>query len=269
MNKKRFIFFFLLPLLLKIFRISSSDAFLSLDPEIALKMGKQIWHNECGGRVEGLTSWNQGEEFASLGIGHFIWYPSETEIVFKQTFPSLIVFFKERNISFPTWLEEVSGCPWKSRSEFLENLQSARMVELRHLLATHVDLQVMFMVLRLQKALPLMVNGMDEARKNRASFQFNRLAQTYEGVFVLLDYINFKGEGVAVTERYAAEGWGLLQVLQSMRGKRNGPEAIDEFVEVAKEKLSRRVLNSPSERNEKRWLAGWFNRLDSYKKLTF
>ncbi len=42
----------------------------------ALSAGKRLWRNECAGTVEGLTSWNTGEAFASLGIGHYIWYPA-------------------------------------------------------------------------------------------------------------------------------------------------------------------------------------------------
>jgi hypothetical protein len=38
----------------------------------ALEIGKRIWKNECAGTVSGLTSWNGGEEFPSLGIAHFI-----------------------------------------------------------------------------------------------------------------------------------------------------------------------------------------------------
>ena len=37
--------------------------------------GMKIWQNESGATVSGLTHWNEGEEFPSLGIGHFIWYP--------------------------------------------------------------------------------------------------------------------------------------------------------------------------------------------------
>ena len=40
----------------------------------AAAIGSKIWQNECGGTVSGLTSWNAGEDFPSLGIGHFIWY---------------------------------------------------------------------------------------------------------------------------------------------------------------------------------------------------
>jgi hypothetical protein len=45
---------------------------VSLSHGDALKIGKRVWQNECNGTVSGLTSWNQGEDFASLGIGHFI-----------------------------------------------------------------------------------------------------------------------------------------------------------------------------------------------------
>jgi hypothetical protein len=32
--------------------------------------------SSAGGSITGLTTWNAGEEFPSLGIGHFIWYPA-------------------------------------------------------------------------------------------------------------------------------------------------------------------------------------------------
>src|SRR5947209_16869996 len=32
------------------------------------RIGKKIWQNECNGTVSGLTSWNGGENVASLGI---------------------------------------------------------------------------------------------------------------------------------------------------------------------------------------------------------
>ena len=52
-----------------------SSAAINLSPAETRRIGNRIWQNECGGTVAGLTSWNAGENFASLGIGHFIWYP--------------------------------------------------------------------------------------------------------------------------------------------------------------------------------------------------
>lgn len=76
----------------------------------------------------------------------------------------------------------------------------------------------------------------------------------------MIDYVNFKGEGTSPTERYKGEGWGLLQVLSDM--KPGGGAAA--FGQAAKRVLTRRVQNSPKERGESRWLAGWHNRCDGY-----
>jgi hypothetical protein len=42
-----------------------------------------------------------------------------------------------------------------------------------------------------------------------------------------------------------------------------GP-ALQEFSRAADKVLTRRVQNSPPERGEQRWLAGWRNRVRSY-----
>jgi len=89
---------------------------------------------------------------------------------------------------------------------------------------------------------------------------FGRIAAQPNGVYALVDYVNFKGEGTLVTERYKGEGWGLLQVLETMG---EGP-ALQEFSRAADKVLTRRVQNSPPERGEQRWLAGWRSRVRSY-----
>ncbi|MBX9724225.1 MAG: hypothetical protein K2X81_22645, partial [Candidatus Obscuribacterales bacterium] len=52
----------------------SAQVKLHLSEKEAAAVGQKIWRNECSGSIDGLTSWNAGEEFPSLGIGHFIWY---------------------------------------------------------------------------------------------------------------------------------------------------------------------------------------------------
>ena len=52
-------------------------------------IGKKIWQNESGGTLNGLTAWNSGEEFPSLGIGHFIWYPAGFNGRFEESWPSV------------------------------------------------------------------------------------------------------------------------------------------------------------------------------------
>src|SRR5262245_44130803 len=48
---------------------------LVLPADVANKVGHKIWINETGGDRNAIASWNANEEFASLGIGHFIWFP--------------------------------------------------------------------------------------------------------------------------------------------------------------------------------------------------
>src|SRR5437764_15174930 len=94
--------------------------------------------------------------------------------------------------------------------------------------------------------------------------RFERVASTAKGCYALVDYVNFKGEGVLATERYAGQGWGLLQVLEGMKEGTTGCEAVKSFAESAKMVLRNRVRNSPPARNEARWLPGWLKRVDSY-----
>jgi len=90
------------------------------------------------------------------------------------------------------------------------------------------------------------------------------LAATKGGWYPLIDYINFKGKGIKSTERYNNQGWGLLQVLKTMRPVTAGPAALMEFSRAAKAVLERRVRNAPPAKNEGRWMRGWTNRVNGY-----
>jgi hypothetical protein len=239
-----------------------SLAAVKLTPAETRRIGNRIWQNECGGTVAGLTAWNAGENFASLGIGHFIWYPKGVRGPFDESFPKFVDFAAAKGAKLPAVAAAREGCPWKTRTEFNAAAQSPPMKELRAFLARTVDLQAEFLVHRLQEALPKMLAESAPANRARVREQFDRVASTAQGCYALVDYVNFKGEGVLATERYAGQGWGLLQVLEGMQ--KNGREAVKSFAESAKAVLKNRVRNSPPERNEARWLPGWLKRVDTY-----
>ena len=238
----------------------------------ALRIGRKIWQNECNGTVAGLTSWNAGEDFASLGIGHFIWYPQGVHGPFEESFPKFLAFAQERHANIPNWIQhlparsigEEPACPWNSRSEFLRDQNSQKMRELRQFLAGTVDLQAKFLVARLQQSLAKMLDEAAPAERANVERQFARVASTSHGCYALVDYVNFKGEGVLHSERYRGQGWGLLQVLEAMDGSGDGAAAAREFSNSAAAILRRRVQNSPPERHEARWLPGWLNRVRTY-----
>jgi hypothetical protein len=241
---------------------------ITLSHNEAIKIGKKIWQNECNGTVVGLTSWNEGENFASLGIGHFIWYPKDQRGPFEESFPKLVSFMSTRGPKLPKVVREdaQTPCPWNSRSEFLRAQQTTEMKQLRQFLADTVDLQTDFLIARLEGALPRMLAEAAPPERTNVRQQFERLAATPQGCYALVDYVNFKGEGVLHTERYQGQGWGLLQVLERMDGAAGGEAAINEFARSAKAVLIRRVQNAPAERHESRWLPGWIRRVNSYTR---
>jgi len=229
------------------------------------RIGKRIWQNETAGSVEGLTSWNSGEDFASLGIGHFIWYPAGKDGPFEESFPQLIAYFSQAGVQVPQWLLQTSDCPWSTREAFIRDKNSQHQQDLRRLLSATVKEQTQFIIARLNAARP----KLQAAAGNAAGMMTNNmrlLGQTAAGNFAMIDYVNFKGEGLKPEERYNGQGWGLLQVLIEMGPVSSANQAPAAFAEASKAVLTRRVKNSPPARNEKQWLQGWLNRCDSYRR---
>ena len=143
----------------------------------------------------------------------------------------------------------------------MADFRSPKMEELRALLADTVGLQADFAAQRLEAALPGMLAAAPVADRDKIRANFYRVADAPGGLYALMDYVNFKGEGTSPSERYNGEGWGLLQVLAGMTG--SGSPVAD-FSRSADRVLTRRVELSPSARGEKRWLPGWRNRLATY-----
>lgn len=238
----------------------SAEYKIQLTAEQAHLIGQKIWQNEGLGKIENLTVWNQGEAFPSFGIGHFIWFPQGVEEPFTESFPQLIRHLA-KTIPLPDWLTKTSDAPWPTRESFYANINSAETNSLRRLLHHSIPQQVEFIVQRMEAALPKMLAALPTtAQRDHVQRQFYRVAQQPGGVYALIDYVNFKGEGVAVKERYKGQGWGLLQVLENMSDE---TEALSDFVRAADSVLSRRVQNAP--RDESRWLPGWRNRLQTYR----
>ena len=235
---------------------------LSISAENAHKISIKIWKNECGGSIQGLTCWNIGENFASLGIGHFIWFPKGNKERFQESFPELLIYLEKQGVELPPFLKSDSACPWESRENFYQCINSLEMEVLRKFLFDTKDQQAIFIAQRLEKALPGMIKDLPNKEKERITEAFVNLENTPNGLYALIDYLNFKGSGLSFSESYKGKGWGLLQVLQGIPP--SSQNIVSDFVISAKEVLTQRVNNSPLERNEQRWLKGWLNRIDTY-----
>ncbi len=211
-------------------------------------IAERIYHNECASDPKNLVHWNKGENFPSLGIGHFIWFPVGVKERFEESFPAFMRYYQSRyHDNLPAWL--LGAAPWHNEAEMLAD---KRVEKLRDFLEQHKGVQADFMAYRLRQV---------DYHDSHVKAQFERIAAYEEGYYLLIDYLNFKGSGLNPKERYHDKGWGLKQVLSCMQGV---DDAKKEFAECAKKVLQERVKNSPPERGEKRWLKGWFNRIETY-----
>ena len=242
--------------------IAHAGCIISIDPEEPAVLADKVWRNESGRDVDKILWWNRGEDFASLGIGHFIWYPPGVEGPFQESFPALLAFMSFAGAPMPAWLRDDPDCPWLTREQFLDQRNGPKATELRRLLIDTVALQGAFMVARLEAALDAMLATASASAAALIESRFCALASIPAGRYALVDYVNFKGEGIKPEERYAGQGWGLKQVLEEMHG--TSPASVD-FAQAAARVLERRVDNAPPGRREERWLPGWRRRVDSYR----
>jgi len=229
-------------------------------------ISEKIYQNETSGNPKNLMFWSTNESFASLGIGHFIWYPQGQPKRFDETFPAMIDYYVANKVQIPQWLYSArkTGAPWKDRATFERARGDQAFQQLKMLLMNTKALQTQFFFDRLHASIPEIVKHVAPQYRKHIVNNYNALAATKGGWYPLIDYINFKGKGIKSTERYNNQGWGLLQVLQNMRPVKAGPFALMEFSRSAKEILERRVRNSPPANNESRWLKGWAKRTNGY-----
>ena len=228
--------------------------------ELLSAIGRRVWKNECAGTLQGLVSWNVGEDFPSLGIGHFIWYPKGKKGTFDESFPQLVAYAERSGVEVPDFFH--GAAPWPNRTAFLAD-RTGLPGAMRNWLAGHLDVQVQFLAARLQSAFRSILAASRDPRSVHA--RYTMLSRSAQGLYCLIDYVNFKGDGTKTSERYNGQGWGLLQVLEEMRGTPSSPdEAAAEFSRAAEVVMRRRVKNSPPVRGEVRWLPGWVNRCRTY-----
>ncbi len=243
---------------------------LSLSQAELTRVGEQIYKNETGGKLENLASWNQGENFPSLGIGHFIWYKAGEPAQYEETFPALVQFLQTQGKTLPAILKQNRTAPWKTREQFNQAKANGQLNELIQFLNNTKPEQTLFIFNRLQNALQKM-KAVSEF-PDFIEMKFYEVANAQNGLYALIDYVNFKGEGVNSNERYNGEGWGLMQVLENMdlthagnNKKERDTATLASFRNAADRVLTRRVANAPKGKDESRWLAGWRNRIQTYK----
>ena len=230
-------------------------------------IGTKIFQNETGGRIDQLVHWNHREDFASMGIGHFTWYPAGRRQSFGNTFPGLLDYLKMNGVQLPAWVQRArfEGAPWRTRGELMRAKNTPEVKQFAQLLYNTRHLQAKYIMDRAMRAMPKLVKKTPPHLRAHVAKNLNDVANSRGGRYVLVDYVNFKGEGLNRHGGYKGQNWGLLQVLEEMRPTQVGQPALNEFADAAMRVLERRVRNSKPSRNERKWLPGWRNRTNTYR----
>ena len=230
-------------------------------------VAERVFMNEANGDPNKLITWSNKDNYATLGFGRFVWYPAGQNGVAPETFPAFLAFAESNRTPIPSWLAQrpTRGGPWRNQAAFERAQNDPEMTELRNFLRKTASLQGAFMVGRLKSNLPNMVGHLPPAERERVLKNFQVMEQSAGGLYPVLDYVYFKGDGTNPNEQYRGKGWGLLQVLQNMENVPAGPVALAEFMRAADDTLMRRIANAPVENGEARLLSAWQKRIQTYK----
>lgn len=227
-------------------------------------IARRIYRNEANQNPKYLTYWSKSEPFPSFGIGHFIWVPKGLNVPYVETFPQMVAFVSNHEAA-PLWLSQLYPFrpPWQNRAEFYQAWSKTKLTQLRDWLQKTQSLQARFITHQLIQKLQQQMKTLHPVESEFFWDQMTRLMQDKRGLFAMIDYYNFKGLGANSKEQYQDKGWGLVDVVLSMEPE-SSESVLKQFIFAAKQVLARRVKLSPPERNEARWLKGWYKRLDNY-----
>jgi len=251
-------------------------------------IGAKIYQNEAASNPKYLTHWGKGEDFPSFGIAHFIWFPNISTLQggtkkspppYQETFPAMFAFVSKKSPP-PIWLQQLwkqslqssnqaFDAPWQTKVQFDAVQSSNNMQSLRQWLLNTQTHQARFIVKGFQQRWADETASLSTKRLERLNQRLNNMMAFKKGLFSVVDYFNFKGLGNNLKEQYQGQSWGLISILEGMPHvvfEEDDHKMLMAFIASAKKQLQQRTELAPKERNESRWLKGWFKRLDGYAK---
>lgn len=228
-----------------------------------------IESSETNNNKSNLFFKGKNENFLSMGVGHFIW---TNDNKYDETFPKFIDFFKTQNsgINVPKLLLEKDPPLDKSGNvKKIKDFTEDQKTEITKFLFKTKDIQVLFILKRTEKSLFKIINTEKDEKINKKLIEnINKILQyadkNPEIIAMMIDYVNFKGDGTNENERTnSGKGWGLKQVILGMNFDN---DVKNEFIKSAKNVLQNRINE---DKNIKKRENGWMKRVDNYKNIKF
>lgn len=197
-------------------------------------VARNLLFNETSCAAQYLVEWDKNEDFPSLGLPHAIWFPAGGEKVVDESFPELWQFLRLKAKAsayapkIPAWLDkdDIGAAPWTSADDFKQKMKAdSDLQQLANFLRspTVLEWQAEFSVNRgLQSAYKVLAASALENPSLQPSAtlcqNLKNLLATDQGTLAIVDYVNFKGEGLDPAEVRGSQNyrWGLKQVVEKM-----------------------------------------------------
>lgn len=241
--------------------------------EIA-RVTANLLNNETGCKAGNMMEWDSkaGEFFPSIGLPHVVGFPVGARKVVDESFPRFWQYLQQNYKGTTRWpdLKLVGeSVPWKTKKEF-ETDPVVKDLN-RFLLDPDVmELQGQFAVQRATSSIGaiLAANSLDpnpRVRTGELCSRFKNLLKTPQGLQAIVDYVNWKGEGIHYSEQTDTKHirWGLKQVLENI-GTVDPKNAHLQFADAASRALAER---SSDDSRIKKSMPGLQSRIEStYRK---
>lgn len=206
----------------------------------------QIKQNESGDSgLEWYAAWNNGENFPSMWFAHFIW---GTDTGHGNSFHDMMNFITQtRGVSLPEQLNFLKNpnppSHWSGPSGMRKDPNYRAITEF---LSRSDVKRAGYDFIKEQR-----LDSMRWKLTGDSLNKFNLLAKWPKWPYILMDYINFKGEWLG------RSGYWFKNVLDAMPMPRDTLDAARKFRDTASRLLAARSDSG-------RWMAGWNNRLNTY-----
>ncbi|MBX9743102.1 MAG: hypothetical protein K2W99_06160 [Chthoniobacterales bacterium] len=195
--------------------------------------------------------------YVSMGGG--IWYGEKTQLNYTEDWPTIAKALKDNGVKLPEWA--LGACPWANQEELTAALSSGfpyydEIQSLQDTLSTDPKaLDILFRFGKWKRFLTAVDPNSDapdhyiftDATPGDAQLladRFNAVAAMRDdaghplGLYALMDYDNWKGEGTSVTEIRNTQHWGLQSVLRNMSEEEMKSEGVlQAFIHSARRTL--------------------------------
>lgn len=239
------------------------------------KVTANLLNNETSCKPGFMMEWDDkaGENFPSIGLPHVVWFPQNAKKVVDESFPRFWNYITKNyhGITRVPQMNVSGAAPWNSKAQFDSDpvvkdinrfLLDPDVLKLEGEFAVQRGLDSVYTVMA--------ANSLDpQAKMSQKDLctNFKNLIASPQGLMAVVDYVNWKGEGVHYSEKTDRQNvrWGLKQVLEKI-----GPVAAGDkkahlkFAEAAEAVLKDRAADDARITKSMR---GLLNRIDStYRK---